>query len=91
MIVDALVSILTGLLTFIAGLIPGGTVPAWFTGLTDDMETWIGYTAGLGAWIPLGLMLNVFGALLSCYVIGFTIRLVRIIASFFTAGGGAAG
>lgn len=91
MIVDALVGVLSGLLTFVAGLLPDGDVPAWFANVSDDLASWIGLTAGLGAWVPMTLMLNVLGALLLCYVVGFTIRLVRIVASFFTAGGGAAG
>ena len=47
--------------------------------------------AGLGAWIPLNLAANVATALLACLVIGFAIKLVRIVVSFVTVGGGSAG
>ncbi len=91
MVFDAIVEALAGLLTWLAGLLPTGSVPAWFASTSASLNTWLGLTAGLGAWMPVGLMLQVFAAFLLSLVAGFAIRLVRIIASFLTAGGGSAG
>lgn len=91
MIFDAIIAVFVGLLKAIAALIPKADVPAWFTSASGTLSDWLGYASSVGVWVPIPLMLTVMSAILVSIVTGFVIRLVRVIASFFTAGGGSAG
>lgn len=90
MIVEALFTVLTGLVEFILDLLPTTDAPEWMLLAPYFLNVAVGYGSGLGAWIPWSLVGQVFGAVLASVGIGFTIKVVRIIASFFTAGGGSA-
>lgn len=90
MIVEALVDVLFGIVEFVIGLIPTTAAPVWIADASGYLETLWGYGAGLGAWVPWSLVGTVFASVLSCVAIGLVIKLVRIVASFFTAGGGSA-
>ena len=57
----------------------------------DAIAEVVEQAAGLGAWIPWSTVGTVSASVVLCMGIGLTIKLVRIVASFFTAGGGAAG
>ena len=83
---------LTGALTrsFLSNL-PGFDPPAWFTDSGSLFASLFGVADSLGVWLPIGLALTIGSAVLGCLVIGFGIKLVRILLSFATAGGGSAG
>lgn len=87
LVVDAIVSLVTA----VVGLLPDSPPPGWLSNLAGNVETLVGLTAGLGAWAPIGLMFTVSAAVVACMVIGFVVKVVRIVASFITLGGGAAG
>lgn len=89
MIVELLVQVFTSFVTFVLGMLPTVTLPAWLGEDSYLSEVW-SYGAGLGAWIPFALFGQVAAVVMSCVLIGFTIKIVRIVASFFTAGGGSA-
>jgi hypothetical protein len=90
-ITETLIAAFRDLVIFIGGLLPTGTVPAWFGAFVVDLGTWLEQAETVSAWLPLSLMLTVMGALLVCIVAGFTIKLIRVVASFATLGGGSAG
>lgn len=90
MIIEGLVSVVVGIIGGIIGLLPDLTPPSWLTNQTGAVGTVMGWFTGLGAWVPLGLVMSVAGSVLACMVIGLVIKLVRIVASFLTAGGGSA-
>lgn len=90
MIVEALVKVLTAIVEFVIGLIPTAGPPAWMATTSDKLSAALAYSSGLGAWIPWPLVGTVFASVMGCVVLGLTIKLVRIVASFFTAGGGSA-
>lgn len=90
MIVEALVDVFFALVRGVVALLPDGDAPAWLDNGADSLGQLVGYASGLGAWIPFQTAGVVLAAVLSCVVVGFVIKLVRIVASFFTAGGGSA-
>lgn len=82
-----LVSLVVGVLD----LLPSGNPPSWFVNAGATWSSLMGQVSGLSHWIPLALGVQVVTAILSCAVIGFTIKVVRLVLSYFTAGGGSAG
>lgn len=90
MIFEAVVGFFVALVDFFLGLLPSSTPPEWFLTAGDAVSDVLAHAAGLGAWLPLPLAVTVFGALLASVLVGFGIKVVRIVASFFTAGGGSA-
>lgn len=71
-------------------LLPTDGPPSWWAGASDKIATVWGYASGLGAWLPYSTALTVAGGCLVVAAIGFTIKVIRIVASFLTAGGGSA-
>jgi hypothetical protein len=90
MIAEALIRIGVGFVNFILGLLPDAGPPAWMQDGGVLSSIWQ-YGAGLGAWIPWPIVGTVLAAVFACMVAGFVIKVVRIIASFATVGGGSAG
>lgn len=90
MIFEAIAGFFVSLIEAVVNLLPTGNPPGWLQGWGAKVSDVLGYAAGLGAWIPLSLSVTVITALLACIVLGFVIKVVRIVASFFTAGGGSA-
>lgn len=90
MIVQWFLQALTAVVAFMLGLLPTIAVPSWLTTAGSAVSTVLGYASTMGAWIPLDVGLTVVGAFLSCLAASFGIKLVRIVLSFFTAGGGSA-
>lgn len=74
----------------IFAIMPDFTVPAWFTGATVAIGSLFSNAASMGVWIPIALAVNVAGALFTAMMGGAIIKLLRIVASFLTAGGGSA-
>lgn len=91
MIWEGIVSAFVWIVNGVVSLIPTDAPPAWLNDGAGYLNTLMESAAGLGAWIPWSLAVTVLGAVLSCVVIGFTIKVVRIVASFLTVGGGSAG
>lgn len=90
MILEAIVNFFAGVVEFFLNLLPSMDPPGFVTGFGEKVSDVLGYASGLGAWLPLGLVATVTGALIVCIGVGFGIKVVRIVASFFTAGGGSA-
>jgi hypothetical protein len=90
-IVEWFLGVLVGLLEGLLSALPSFSPPSWFTdsgGMVGQLFT---YADSMGAWLPIGLLMTIAAAVLTCVVIGFAIKLTRIAASFLTAGGGSAG
>jgi hypothetical protein len=90
MITEAILGLFIGLFSLVLSLLPTRPAPGWLDDGAGYLSSIWTAGAGLGAWIPWTLVGTVFSAILACVVIGFTIKIVRIVASFFTAGGGSA-
>lgn len=89
MITDALLAVVAWVVETVTGWMPTVPVPAWLGTVGDGLDTAMSGASSMGAWLPVGLGVTVLSAVLLCVVLGFGIRVVRIIASFLTLGGGA--
>jgi hypothetical protein len=65
---------------------PSSTVDA----ATSGVGTVMGFASGFGIWLPFGAMGACAAVLVGVMLVGFAIRLIRIIASFLSGGGGSA-
>lgn len=91
MITEAIFNFFFGIVHALLSLLPTFTVPDWVTSANGAMSTIFGYAGLMGAWFPVTLVRNVVLAVLGVWLIGFTIKIVRIVLSFLTVGGGSAG
>ena len=91
MIVEWFLGVLVGLLEGLVSALPAFSPPSWFTSSGGMVAQLFGYADSMGAWLPIGLLMTIAAAVLTCIVVGFGIKLARIAASFLTAGGGSAG
>jgi hypothetical protein len=90
-IVEGIVSVFAGLVGWIVGLFPSGASAAWLSNsVAGAVGTVSDAMAGFGAWVPFGAAGNALQFIVVCLGISFAIKLVRIVASFLTAGGGSA-
>lgn len=91
MITEAVISLLYEVGSLVVGLVPTTDPPAWVSDVGTYLDQIWQIGDGLGVWIPWTLLAAVTAAVLVCVGVGFAIRLARIVASFLTLGGGAAG
>lgn len=90
MITAKLLDFLGALVSFVTGLLPTMSTPGWLDTASGHLATVLGYGAALGAWIPWQVAGIVFGSLMVALGVSFGIKVVRIVASFLTLGGGSA-
>lgn len=90
MVTEALLDVIRSVVSTVLGSLPQIEVPDWLATASDGASQVAAMGAGLGAWIPAPLIMTVVGALLAAWLIGFGIKLARIVASFLTLGGGSA-
>lgn len=90
MIVEGIVKVAVAFFKFVLGLFPTRNPPQWTESLASSLQTVWDAGAGLGAWIPWGNVAAVVQAVIACMITGLLIRLVRIVLSLFTGGGGSA-
>lgn len=91
MVTEAVVTVFVGLAGLVVGVFPTAPAPGWLSdGAGYFADVWV-IGAGLSAWIPWNLVGVVAAAVLACLMVGLVIKVVRIVASFFLAGGGSAG
>lgn len=91
MIIEWIMTALSWVFAGLAALVPDGDAPQWLGNFVAGISEMLSMFDGLGVWVPLGLLLSIMGTLLACIGVGFTIKVIRIAASFLTAGGGSAG
>ena len=90
MITDAILSFFGGILHTIMSALPVIQVPGWLASGSGAVSTVFGFVGSMGVWFPGGLALSVIGALLAVWLVGFGIKIARIVISLFTFGGGSA-
>lgn len=66
-------------------------VPSWLAQLPGHISTVTSYFAQAGHWFPVELIAPVLVVVVGAWVAGLAIKLIRIVASFVTLGGGGAG
>jgi hypothetical protein len=90
--------VITALLLFVVGtlvgaiglLFPTSNSTASSSAAADGVGTVMGFASGFSIWLPFGVMGTCAAVLVGIFLIGLTIRLVRIISSYLTGGGGSA-
>lgn len=91
MIFEGIINAVAGIVSFIAGLMPEFDTPAWLTTIAAKIDLVVANMAPLGVWLPFGAAGTAVTLVLAAVAVAVIIKLVRIIASFLTLGGGAAG
>lgn len=89
MITEALMTLAASLVSFVFGLVPVPEVPDFLAAVPGYFDALAPYLSGTDAWIPWSLLMAVIAAAAAALLTGIGIRLVRIVASFLTLGGGA--
>jgi hypothetical protein len=75
---------------WVCSWLPAPEVPAWLASAGPTIQGFVSKIGGLGAFLPFSVLGAVLGLLLLLMVASLAIKVVRIIASFFTMGGGSA-
>lgn len=96
MITQWLVEIVGNVVTWILGLLPTLTVPEYLSGTGGGTANGTVTDAVSGLWsfdafLPVTQLVAACALVLASLLVAVTVRVVRIVASFLTAGGGAAG
>jgi hypothetical protein len=90
-IVQELLDIVYALWSFILGSLPQDSAPPdWLSGGTTALIALVDVVNSMGAWIPLDLMFLMGNLVLASIVFGSSVKLLRILLSLFTGGGGSA-
>lgn len=91
MITEKLFDVLAAVAGFVVGLFPEFAVPAWLTTtLPGWIETASGQIVAVDVWFPFSHAAIVLGFVALSIGVALGVKLVRIVASFLTAGGGSA-
>ena len=88
-LVQWLVNLLTGGISWLVSGIEVPTPSDWIVGSAVVIARLMVPAAKLGYWVPWGLVVSVAGAFVVCLLAALIIQVIRIVASFFTLGGGA--
>ena len=88
MIIGWIVTQLTTFITWVIAGIPAPAVPSWMSAISSDIASVVDFINKLSSWIPSSLLMAVITAYVGVFAIAIGIRVTRIIASFFTGGGG---
>lgn len=91
MVVEWLFSLVAAVVEFILGLLPDLPDSGWLSGgVASTVGTISSFVSGFGAWIPFGAAATATTFVLAVLAAAVLVKTVRIVASFFTAGGGSA-
>lgn len=63
--------------------------PGWALNAAASVSEVAAFASTFGHWVPWSLVVAVLLVVVGCIVAAFLIRIVRIVASFMTLGGGA--
>lgn len=91
MITEAILKFLGALGTFLLGLLPTVTLPAWLTSASSTLADAVAFIPlAASNWFPLQAIGHGITFILACSAIALGIRFARIAVSMFTGGGGSA-
>lgn len=90
MVTDAILRALANFLSWVVGLFPTITLPEWVAIVTGFISGIVTQALQLGNWIPWPMVGLAFVFIWGAFIVALAVRIARIVASFFTAGGGSA-
>lgn len=93
MVTDAILNVVTSVVSWIVGLLPTLTFPSALTdtGTGSVHATMTGAVSSLwslDAFLPVSQLVAAAALVLAALLLSVTVRIVRIVASFITLGGG---
>jgi hypothetical protein len=88
MVTDAIASAFTDIINFFVSLLPGWSLPSWFTSLPGDASSLGSAIGSFNVWLPISAVTDVLAVILTATTVAFSVRFVRMAISFFTGGGG---
>jgi hypothetical protein len=90
-IADFFITTMGYLASLVLSLFPDSTGPGEAQGaIATGLGTVFGYAAGFGAWVPWSAIGPAVLVVTAVFLVAGVIRLVRIVASFLSFGGGSA-
>lgn len=95
MVTSAVLSVLSNVVTWVLGLIPHITLPTYLTAtgagsLNGTLTSAVSGLWSIDAFIPVTQLIAAAVLVLAALGLAVTVRVVRIVASFATLGGGSA-
>lgn len=90
MITGQILSFLAAIATAVVGVLPPIPVPTWLSGSGSAFSTMFADAASMGVWFPFTLVSTVLAAYLGIKLLGFGIKVARMVLSVLTGGGGSA-
>lgn len=91
MVTDSLLDFVAWVVTTVTSWFPDSEPPAWLDNIANMGAVLGDGVNSMGAWLPISLGFQIVQAAVVCIGVGLLIKGVRIVASFFLAGGGSAG
>jgi len=88
MITEFFVGVGVGIAVWFNSLFPPLDLPAWFVNADAEVNGIFAYGNGLGAWVEWGVVVPILLAPLGFWVLGLTIRGIRVLASHLPFVGG---
>lgn len=90
MVTESLLTLIASFVVWIIEGVPAPEPPEWFGSAAQGIEDIDALLSDMSPWIPVGLIGLILTAWAATLATGIGLKLVRIVASFFTAGGGSA-
>lgn len=90
MITDLIISAFMAVVSFLLNLLPDIQMPGWIADISGYAASVFAFADSIGVWIPWGVVMTVVASVFACAGVGFTIKVVRMVISHVTGGGGSA-
>lgn len=90
MITQWLIDMVTSFVQGLLDLVPLPPIPDWLSSGAGAVGSVAAQMGALSNWIPVTVGVAIIGTILAIIVAAAAVKVVRIIASFLTAGGGSA-
>lgn len=88
MVTDTILTWLGNFVSWLVSIFPAPGEVDWFDGIASAMDTLQGWFDGVRNWFALDLLVLVVGAVFAAWGVHIAIKVIRILISHFTGGGG---
>jgi hypothetical protein len=89
-ITQAILSALLDVAAWVVGLFPSVDAPGWLSGLSGPLADVTDHMSGFAVWVPFTAAGNVLVFVMAMVGVALIVKLIRLIVSLFTGGGGGA-
>lgn len=88
MIVEWILDLVEGFVTWFLGLFDSLELPEWMTTPPPEVLSFFSMMTSMGVWVPWGVLAAVLGVVLTVYAAAFLIKLIRQILAHVPMFGG---